>query len=169
MNEIKSTVLARQPEEAPRHELCLERLGLAQELRALGITLVEASYAGHGDAGNVTDLSAVPSRDAAGSEDCQLKHMIQTQPEDALELTDRLSNFVWDIVQSKHASFENDQGGSGHMVWNVTDDVIDLEHIQLVAETTRSEDLDKDIMDELRKNPRRADAKDYVEEALPSP
>lgn len=90
-----------------------ERVALRAELLALGADELTGHYDGYGDSGNVEDISATK-----GGEPIELSD----------DLTQRLDSFIWSLGYNRHPGFENNEGGYGDVLWNLTDDKIELDH-----------------------------------------
>ncbi|MEL6680859.1 MAG: DUF6878 family protein [Pseudomonadota bacterium] len=106
--------------------LRVTRAALLPQLRALGITMIRASYDGEGDEGNVEGVDTVP-------------HGIDLP----VDLDQRFRSFAWDVAYTQHPGFENNEGGRGVMTWDLTADSISLEHAFRYVDYTLSthEDL----------------------------
>ena len=110
--------------ERERQERSEERARLLADLRALGVTSLEADYDGYGDSGNV--------------------EAIRTEPEVAkVDEIEGLADFLWSVAYAEHPGFENNEGGGGTVTWDVAVDRIDLDHYDNVVEriSSQSEDI----------------------------
>ena len=86
------------------------RNSLIKELGVAGITAVSAQYSGYGDSGNVDDVTLTP-------------------PVKLLAAVDiRLQDFIWDVAYNANPGFENNDGGEGTFEWDLSKDVISIEH-----------------------------------------
>lgn len=93
-----------------------KRAELREALRALGITQLDAEYDGYGDEGNVHDWTLTPDK----TDDA-------TRAATGL-LTEKISDFIWEIPYSQHSGFENNDGAFGSVSWNLETDKIHLTH-----------------------------------------
>ena len=106
--------------ERERQERAEERTRFLVELRALGVTSLEADYDGYGDSGNV--------------------EAIRTEPEvPKVDGMEGLANFLWSVAYGEHPGFENNEGGGGTVTWDVAADRIDLDHFDNVIERVSSQ------------------------------
>lgn len=80
-------------------------------LIALNISQVEALYDAYGDNGNIDVITVTP-------EGIEL--------DDAQDNT--LRDFLWSVAYHLHPGFENNDGGYGKIKWDITKDVIDVDH-----------------------------------------
>ena len=97
--------------EERKQETAAARIALLAELKAAGITQVDANYDGCGDSGNVDYTSFKPEG---------------IKPSDDLAM--RLCDFLWSVAYNLYPGFENNDGGCGDIIWVIETDVIDVEH-----------------------------------------
>jgi len=74
------------------------------------------SYSGYGDSGAVDECTPLENEELQGA----------------------LEDFLWDILWTHHAGFENNEGAQGDVTWNLTDDQITINHgenVIQIAET----------------------------------
>lgn len=102
------------------------RIELLSKLADAGVTQLTAIYNGYGDEGNVHEVMAEPSHDALPG-----------------DLLPKVSDFAWDMAYALHPGFENNEGGNGEFVWNITTDTINITHNDCYVEhdTTVHEDV----------------------------
>jgi hypothetical protein len=102
------------------------RAALLYDLRALGVTSIEAQYEGYGDSGNVEDVVVSPDT------------ITLTE-----ELRRRVEDFGWDFAYALSPGFENNEGGYGELTWAIDADKIDISHSNryIASETTEHEGL----------------------------
>lgn len=106
-------------EEERKQQTAAERIVLLAELKAVGITQVDAYYDGCGDSGNVDCTSFKP-------EGIKL----------SANLDMRLCDFLWSVAYNLHPGFENNDGGCGEITWAIETDVIDVEHQERFTDYT---------------------------------
>ena len=58
---------------------------------------------------------------------------IEERPEN---LPRDVEDFLWEVLWNREAGFENNEGGYGHIHWDVTADVITINHVEYITETT---------------------------------
>ena len=99
---------------------------LLAALRAAGATRVTILYDGYDDSGNVNDVTIAPDGTNLSTEDAR-----------------SLEDYGWDRAYSLHLGFENNEGGHGEFVWDVTADRMSLMHNDCVIEhdTTEHEEI----------------------------
>lgn len=88
-------------------------------LTALNISQVDAKYDAYGDSGNIEDITVTPKG---------------VELDDAQETT--LSDFLWSVAYQLHPGFENNDGGYGELRWDITRDVIDVDHNERFTDCT---------------------------------
>jgi len=113
------TAMARHQRE--REEAAIaKRAALLAELRALGVTRIDARYNGYGDSGDVEDITETPKSSLGG-------------------LHGRVSDFVWQFSYDLHPGFEINEGGQGEFTWHIDTDRIDVRHEAKVTEVDVTE------------------------------
>jgi len=98
-----------------QRELIRQRLLVSKLLGDIPEKIVEMSYSGYGDSGEIQDCS-VDEKDA---------------PEG-----DRVDEFLWEMLWQQHSGFENNEGGEGTVAWDLIKDEITITHGTHVTETT---------------------------------
>lgn len=105
------------PTELAAHVSTLEaedetRAELRKELIALGVDKATISYNGGGDEGNVEEVTLSAT----------------TEPDLSHTLYEKLSEWAWEFVIGYHSGFENNEGGFGSIIWDMTTGAITLDH-----------------------------------------
>lgn len=100
--------------EEKENELAALRPVLLESLRAMAlINLIESpiqvKYEGYGDSGG-----------------------IEEKPEN---LPQEVEDYLWEILWNRERGFENNDGGYGFIEWDLTNDVITINHFEYVTET----------------------------------
>jgi hypothetical protein len=110
------------------------RTELLSKLRELGVVTVNASYSGYGDSGQVEHLETIPP--------VPLNMMLSEvphpwKPEETMtrNLDYALRELVWTLAYNNSPGFENNEGGQGEVVWDITTDKILLDHSYNVSES----------------------------------
>lgn len=104
----------------------------ARQLMSAGVARVHIDYDGCGDSGQIEDVRYF---DAQGA-------LIKTAP--ALTLTeDTLRNVFYDLLESRHAGWENNDGAFGQFEWDLVTDTLKHSHSEryVECETTEHEGL----------------------------
>ena len=118
-----------------RERLENARRGLPQaalQLKAAGVSRVVISYDGCGDSGQIEDVGYFN---------------LQSQPVAPSGLTDlteeQLKDLFYDLLESRHAGWENNDGGFGEFEWNLEADTLNHTHNDRYTEcdTTEHEGL----------------------------
>lgn len=110
------------------------RPNLLKVLREKNVTKVDCSYSGYGDSGNVDYLQLTPPVDTS--------EILGTIPHPWKEgefmprtLDNALRDFLWSLAYDNNPGFENNDGGQGEIVWDITADKITLDHSYNITET----------------------------------
>lgn len=99
--------------ERVRRELPL----LAAGLRSIGVASVEVQYDGCGDSGQIEDIIC---RDAQGD---RINLTGKTPVTD-----DQLSDLFYDLIESRHPGWENNDGACGELEWDLATDTLRHTH-----------------------------------------
>ena len=88
----------------------------ARRLKEAGVVSVEVYYDGSGDSGQIESIHYFGAADKA------------IDPTRRVTITDEgLMEFFYDLLEARHAGWENNDGGCGQFEWNLTADT--LKHI----------------------------------------
>jgi hypothetical protein len=88
-----------------------DRVALHVHLMEQGVMRVDAQYDAYCDSGNVESITLTPDTSTI---------------EEARERA--LGDFIWSMAYALHPGFENNDGGDGEFVWDVTEDKISIDH-----------------------------------------
>lgn len=114
--------------------IAVNKARLMPVLAAAGITTVEILYCGEGDSGGI---DGIESHDADNQPVALPELRINIQScnwngeqvsEHEYNLADGLDAFALDIIESRYAGWENNEGATGRISFNVAADTIELEH-----------------------------------------
>ena len=111
-----------------------DRQKLLEHLRSKNVTQVDASYSGYGDSGNVDYLQLTPPVDTSEFLE-QVPHPWVAGQMMTRTLHTALSDFFWSLAYDNNPGFENNDGGQGEIVWDITADKITLDHSYNITET----------------------------------
>lgn len=98
---------------------------LRRALLAAGVTRLTAEYDGVGDSGQFESVTFQDAKGEELTERTELKH-----------LEGEVTNLFYDLLETRHGGWENNEGGYGTFVWNLVTDYLQHEHSQ------RFEDVD---------------------------
>lgn len=103
-----------------------DRVTLRAYLTQQGVTRVDAQYDAYGDSGNVDTITLTPDSATIGEDQERA-----------------LGDFIWSMAYALHPGFENNDGGDGEVIWDVTEDKIDIDHRERFTDYNhyRHEDL----------------------------
>lgn len=98
-------------------------------LRQKGVAKIEVEYSGYGDSGDIESIAAI----CLTGIEIDLDQSLETQVSDA----------AWALVhQAGHDGFENNEGGDGHITWDIVTDQIHLVHnTNVVTQETSEHDF----------------------------
>lgn len=103
-------------------------------LAAAGIAKAEVFYCGEGDSGGIDEVQ-FHDADNQPVTLCDVRISIQScnwngaqVTETEFDLADGIESFALDIIESRYAGWENNDGASGRIVIDVAADRIELEH-----------------------------------------
>ena len=120
-------------------------------LKDQGIQIATVDYAGAGDSGDTCDLAVQPPEQLTGLSDIKVKqHVVDVQylgygqracsmRETEVALDEAVRDFAMRWVDSLNGGWENNDGASGTVTINVTDNLIVLEHTAYYTESTSYE------------------------------
>jgi hypothetical protein len=103
-----------------------------RQLQSAGVTRVDIYYDGCGDSGQIEDVRYFDAQRA----------LIKTAP--TLTITeDALRDLFYDLLESRHAGWENNDGAFGEFEWDLTADTLKHSHSEryVECETTEHEGL----------------------------
>ena len=124
---------------------------LIAALKAQGIIYATVDYSGAGDSGDTCDLAVQPPELLAGLSEIKVKqHVVDVQylgygqracsmRETEVALDEAVRDFAMRWVDSLYGGWENNDGASGTVTINVTDNLIVLEHTAYYTESTSYE------------------------------
>ena len=104
----------------------------AEQLRAAGVARVDIYYDGCGDSGQIEDVRYVDAQRKMIDRPCTL-----TMSEDAL------GELFYDLLETRHAGWENNDGAYGDFEWDLLADTLKHSHSEryVECETTEHEGL----------------------------
>lgn len=120
-----------------QERLKYNRLPLLEQLKAMGVNFVEASYSGSCDSGSIDDIVIkpeisldipFPNREPKVS----TWHTVET-------VHDHLEEFIYDILTSEYHGWEINDGAEGTLSWNIQTDKVFLAHTQFYTESNSEE------------------------------
>jgi hypothetical protein len=114
--------------------IAVNKARLMPVLAAAGVATVEIFYCGEGDDGGIDEIQchdaenqpvALPGA-RINIQSCNWNGAQVTEQE--WGLADGIEAFALDIIESRYAGWENNEGATGRIVFNVAADTIELEH-----------------------------------------
>lgn len=124
---------------------------LIAALKAQGITIATVDYAGAGDSGDTCDLVVQPPELLTALSAIKIKQQVVdvqylgygqracSMRETEVALDEAVRDFAMRWVDSLYGGWENNDGASGTVTINVTDNLIVLEHTAYYTESTSYE------------------------------
>lgn len=124
---------------------------LITALATLGVTRAQVNYSGAGDSGDTCEAEILPKEQLAAVQNTKVAiHQVRPtyfsqsqQPpaitEREMPLIDALQEFSMIWVELHHGGWENDDGGSGTVTLDVTENTCTLEHVEFYTESTQYE------------------------------
>jgi hypothetical protein len=109
------------------------RRGLRTFLLGKGVEKVRTTYSGSGDSGAMEEIYIEGGPDDLKSEIVELEDGKGGTRADELE--EVLRDMLWTLLHSKHAGWENNDGGQGEFEWDITSDELTLEHVEFYTES----------------------------------
>lgn len=111
------------------------RTELLTKLRELKIEKVDCSYYGYGDSGNVDTVTTTPAINLESVQMPPMPHPWRADQMMERTLGAALNDFFWTLAYNAYPGFENNDGGQGEVVWDITTDKIMLDHSYNYTET----------------------------------
>jgi hypothetical protein len=108
-----------------RYEKAIETL--PPRLMALGVAIVNASYSGCGDSGQIDEVEYLTPKEDPVS---------LTVPND---LQEEVETFLYDALESRHGGWENNEGGEGEFRWMLATNGLEHTHRDLYIEADTTE------------------------------
>jgi hypothetical protein len=114
--------------------IAVNKARLMPMLAAAGIATVEIFYCGEGDDGGIDEIQCHDAHNQPVAlpgvriniQSCNWNG--EQVSEQECGLADGIEAFALDIIESRYAGWENNEGATGRIVFNVGADTIELEH-----------------------------------------
>lgn len=118
-----------------------KRAVLHDWLISAGIDRVEADYDAYGDSGNIESVELLrkepkvvlpePNDAALAGNENLYRSVLGAITDDQMTW---LQDFLWMVVYALHPGFENNDGGYGEIVWDLSRDAISVEHKERITD-----------------------------------
>ena len=109
---------------------------ITNALRRRGISLVEITYDGEGDSGQIEDICVLHATNQRASLDPPITIALYAHkpaiPYDSLR--EALDAFAWILLQEYHLGYENNDGGYGTIVIDASNNSTTIDHNERVAD-----------------------------------
>lgn len=102
---------------------------LLTKFREIGVSQIEVYYSGYGDSGQLDGINVTPNNPTL--DDIEFDSITYPwRPTEGVQrsLNDALQDFVWEEITKRYGGFENNDGGQGELTWDITDNMITLDH-----------------------------------------
>lgn len=104
-----------------------ERTQLFRSLKAYGIKRIEVRYDGSGDSGDIHGVDVEPEN--------REEMLEEPLGETGKTIKQYIENLCWEGLESEESGWEINEGSYGSVVFDVADQVIELDHNERVVET----------------------------------
>lgn len=105
------------------------RTKLLKKFQEIDVSQIEVVYSGYGDSGQLDDITITPLKVSLRQIEFD-STTLPWRPDEVIKrnLREALEDFVWSEITSRYSGFENNEGGQGELTWDITNNVISLDH-----------------------------------------
>lgn len=105
------------------------RTKLLKKFREIGVAQIGVEYSGYGDSGQLDNIFTTPANVSLDGIEFD-STTYPWRPDEIVKrnLGEAFEDFIWREITSRYGGFENNEGGQGEVIWNITKNKITLDH-----------------------------------------